>query len=553
MALEGFVPWDEESARKYIAKGYWSGKSLGETIEPAVRATPSKVAIVAEDGRKVTYAELKQKADRIALKLRELGLKQYDAVMVQLPNCPEFIIAYYGIQRAGLMATLTVSQFRAVEVRHLAKLTDAVAIIVPKEFGKFNYPHMVQEIRPDLPKLKHVLVVGDPAPEGTISFNHILETALERHSPPDYLARFKPQGTDVAQILHTGGTTGLPKGVPRTHNDYILTSTVFGKNLGYSDTSVALVSLPVALNASLMRVVGFLAGGATIVLNTSTSAEAMAKAIQRDKVTHILMAPTNVVDVLNYPDWNKYDLSSLCHIMCGVGYLAPELLKAFREKIPATCKITRGYGMAEGPIIRMGMEEPFETGFHSLGRPCCPDDEYKIIDAEGQVVPQGEEGELVTRGPHVFRGYYKNPQENALSFTSDGFFRTGDIAVQHKDGSYMVTGRIKEWIRRGGMTIVPVELEEPLLKHPKVENVAVVGMPDLRLGEKTCAFIKPKAGQTIALEEVTSFLSAQGLATYKLPERLEIVDTIPVTAHDKVDKKLLRQIIADKLKREGKI
>lgn len=346
MTLAGFVPWDEASAKKYVSKGYWTGKSLGETIEPVVKATPNKVAIIAEDGRKVTYAELKQKADRVALKLRELGLKQDDAVLIQLPNWPEFIIAYYGILRAGLIATLTVPQFRAIEVRHLAKLTDAVAIIVPKEFGKFSYPQMVKEIMPDLPKLKHVLVVGDPAPEGTVSLNEVLQTPLESKYAPDYLAQFKPKGTDVAQILHTGGTTGLPKGVPRTHNDYILNATGFGKHLKYDSSGVGLISLPVALNASLMRAVGFLDVGGSIVLNTSTSAEAMAKAIQRDKVTHILMAPTNVVDVLAFVDLDKYDLSSLRHIMCGVGYLAPDLLKAFRQRIPATCKITRGYGMA---------------------------------------------------------------------------------------------------------------------------------------------------------------------------------------------------------------
>ncbi|MBI4288777.1 MAG: AMP-binding protein [Chloroflexi bacterium] len=553
MALAGFVPWEEDSAKKYVTKGYWTGKSLGETIDAPTKATPSKVAIIAEDGRKITFSELKQKADRVALKLRELGLKQDDAVLIQLPNWPEFIIAYYGILRAGLIATLTVPQFRSIEVRHLARLTDAAAIIVPREFGKFSYPQMVKEVQPDLPRLKHVLVVGDPAPEGAVSLNEVMQTPLEKKYAADYLDQFKQKGTDVAQILHTGGTTGLPKGVPRTHNDYILASSVFGQHLAYSSSDVALISLPVALNASLMRAVGFLAVGASLVMNTSTSAEALAKAAHRDKATHVLMAPTNVVDILAFTDLEKYDLSSLRHIMCGVGYLAPDLLKAFRQKIPATCKITRGYGMAEGPIILQDHNEPFEKGFHTLGRPCCADDEYKIIDSNGKEVPQGQEGELVTRGPHVFRGYYKNPQENAISFTNDGFFRTGDIAVKDKEGGYMITGRIKEWIRRGGMTIVPVELEEPLLKHPKVENVAVVGMPDPRLGERTCAYIKPKTGQNITLEEVTSFLAAQGLATYKLPERLELVDVMPVTAHDKVDKKLLRQQIADKLKKESKV
>ena len=552
MTLAGFVPWDKEFAKKYVAKGCWTGGSLGDSMDAPVKATPNKAAIIAEDGRKVTFAELKLKADRVALKLKEMGLKQNDAVLIQLPNTPEFIIAYFGILRAGLIATLTVPQFRTIEVRHLANLTDAVAIIVPKEFGKFAYPQMVKDIMPDVPKLKHVLVAGDPVPDGTTSLSQVMETPLEKKYPADYLNQFKQKGTDVAQILHTGGTTGLPKGVPRTHNDYILASSVFGKHLNYTPDAVALISLPVALNASLMRAVGFLAVGATIVMNTTTSAEALAKAAQRDRVTHILMAPTNVVDILNFPDLNKYDLSSLRHIMCGVGYLAPELLKSFRQKIPATCSITRGYGMAEGPIILMEHNEPFEKGFYTLGRPCCPDDEYKIIDTNGKEVPYGQEGELVTRGPHVFRGYYKNPQENAISYTTDGFFRTGDIAIRDRYDGYMITGRIKEWIRRGGMTIVPVELEEPLLKHPKVENVAIVGMPDQRLGERTCAYIKPKAGQTITLEEVTSFLAAQGLATYKLPERLELVDVMPVTAHDKVDKKLLRQQIADKLKKEGK-
>ncbi|MBF8304707.1 MAG: 2,3-dihydroxybenzoate-AMP ligase [Dehalococcoidia bacterium] len=550
MALAGFVPWDEETAKKYVAKGYWTGKSLGDFIEPSVKAKPDKVAIIAEDGRKVTYAELSLKADRVALKLREMGLKQDDAVLIQLPNWPEFIIAYFGILRAGLVVTLTVPQFRSIEVRHLAKLTDAVAIIVPREFGKFNYPQMVKEIMPDVPKLKHVLVVGDPVPDGSVSLNQVMETPLEKKYPADYLAQFKQKGTDVAQILHTGGTTGLPKGVPRTHNDYILVSTTQARQLGYDKTAVGLISLPIALNASLGRAIGFLANGGTIVLNTTTSAEALAKAIQRDKVTHILMAPTNVVDILSFPEWNKYDISSLRNIMCGVGYLAPELLKGLRDKVPATCKITRGSAWQKGPVSGLASMTHLKWDSIVLAGLAARMMSLKLY-SDGNEVPRGEQGELVTRGPHVFRGYYKNPQENALSFTNDGFFRTGDLAVQDKAGDYMITGRIKEWIRRGGMTIVPVEIEEPLLKHPKVENVAIVGMPDPRLGERTCAYIKPKPGKTLTLEEVTSFLAAQGLATYKLPERLELVDIMPVTVHDKVDKKLLRQQIADKLKAEG--
>ena len=267
--------------------------------------------------------------------------------------------------------------------------------------------------------------------------------------------------------------------------------------------------------------------------------------------THILMAPTNVVDLLNFPGLDTYDLSALRHLMCGVGYLAPELLLELKERLPSAAKITRGYGMAEGPVIAMRINDPFEMGTKVLGKPCCEADEYRIVDGDGNDVAEGGEGELITRGPHIFRGYFKQPDENDKVFDKNGYFHTGDIAIRDAEGHYMITGRLKEWIRRGGLTIIPVELEEILIKHPLVEKVAIVGMPDPRLGERTCAYVKPAQGRTITLDEVIKILTDAELATFKMPERLELLGEMPVTQHDKVDKKLLRERITDRLKAEG--
>ncbi|MFQ5825957.1 MAG: AMP-binding protein, partial [Dehalococcoidia bacterium] len=530
--------------------GYWTGQTLGETIDHWVETTPDNVAILSEVGQ-ATYGELGRYAKRIALGLLELGLKKNDMVIVQLPNWPVYLYVYYALMKTGIIGVMTLPHFRAGEVGHMVDQYNAQALIIPDSYHRFDYTEMAKGLQKDMPGLKHILVFGDNVPPGMLSLQQMMDAPLEDRYPPDYLDRFKPQGTDVAEILLTGGTTGFPKGIPRTHNDYVLTAKRHAEIMNFDADTVAMCGLPIALNATLLRAVGGLMFGGRAALTTSTSAEAIARAVQDMGATHILMAPTNVVDLLNFPDLDKYDMSALKHVMCGVGYLAPELLHSLRERLPSSTKITRGYGMAEGPIIVMRMDEPFEMGTRVLGKPCCEADEYRIVDPEGNDMGGGEEGELVTRGPHIFRGYFKQPDENEKAFDKDGYFHTGDIAVRDAEGNYMITGRIKEWIRRGGLTIIPVELEEILIKHPQVEKVAIVGMPDPRLGERTCAFIKPAQGQTITLDDVVKILTDAGLATFKMPERLELLDEMPVTQHDKVDKKLLRQEITDKLKAEG--
>ncbi len=212
----------------------------------------------------------------------------------------------------------------------------------------------------------------------------------------------------------------------------------------------------------------------------------------------------------------------------------------------------RAYGMTEGPTLRGRPTDSLEEVIERIGPPCCEVDQFKVVDEEGNEVPRGREGELVARGPHLFRGYYKAPEENQKAFDQNGFFHTGDFAVMDEQGYIRISGRKKDWIRRGGQTIIPLEVEEPLLSHPKIENAAVVAMPDPRLGERACAYIQLGPNQHLTLEEVAQYLQERGLAKYKLPERIELVTALPQKGLGKVDKKLLQEEIAQKLQAEGK-
>lgn len=285
-----------------------------------------------------------------------------------------------------------------------------------------------------------------------------------------------------------------------------------------------------------------------MVIQNSTRMEDILQTIQKERVTEIFMVPTQIVDLLNFPNLHKYDLSSLTTISSGAAHVAPELVKGVRSKLG--CRVMNVFGMAEGPVISTRPSDPVEVVSETVGRPCCPDDEFRIVDEDGKDLPVGTEGELIARGPHCFRGYYLAPEDNKKGFTPNGFFFTGDLAIKRPDGNYQVTGRKKDMILRGGENVSAVEIEELLLTHPKIVDAAVVGMPDPRLGEKACAYVKLKAGESLTLEEVVAYLGKE-IAAFKLPERLEVISEFPLTNIGKISKKDLKEDITRKLKAEG--
>jgi len=294
----------------------------------------------------------------------------------------------------------------------------------------------------------------------------------------------------------------------------------------------------------------FLTGG-KVVMTPSTRPKEILEAIEKEKVTTMILAVAQVQQIVDYQELDRYNVSSLQVIATGGSHMPPVLIGKVYDKL--RCKFFNVFGMSEGPCTQTRLQDSDEVVFHTVGWPVCPYDEFKVIDSSGNELPQGKEGELVARGPCIFRGYYKAEAENLEAFTPDGFFRTGDIAKFDLAGRLIITGRKKDIIIRGGENISAREVEDLIRDHPGVEQVAAVGMPDQVLGERVCAFIKPRRGMAISFEEIISYLKEKKTSVLYLPERIEIIDEMPLTNVGKVDKKRLREEIKEKLKREGKV
>jgi non-ribosomal peptide synthetase component E (peptide arylation enzyme) len=443
-------------------------------------------------------------------------------------------------------------------MEHFCEVTEAKAWIVPIRYEKIDYLPMIESLRSHQSLLNHILVIdsnepkGEPLPKGTVSFNDLLRKVDLKKYPKDYVQSFTPDPEEVCHFMPTGGTTGLPKLVPRTHNDYLCNVAFRANAWERSPHDITLIATPVTHNMAIEVSMNptFLTGG-KVVMIPSTRPKEILEAIESERVTMLIVVVAQLQQIIEFPDLKKYDLSSL-QIISGAGSHVPaELIKKVYEKIG--CKFYNVFGMSEGPCTQTRYEDPEEVVLHTVGWPICPYDEFKVIDASGNELSQGKDGELVARGPCIFRGYYKAEAENREVFTPDGFFRTGDIAKFDQEGHLIITGRKKDIIIRGGENISALEVEELISTYPKVEQVSAVGMPDPVLGERVCAFIKPKKDAAISFEEIVSYLKERKTSVLYLPERIEILEEMPLTNVGKVDKKRLREGIKENLKKEGKI
>jgi len=349
----------------------------------------------------------------------------------------------------------------------------------------------------------------------------------------------------------SGGTTGVPKLIPRTHNDYAYNSRTATEVTEVDGDSCLLLVLPIAHNLPLAcpGMQGFMLHGGRIVLSTSARAEDVFRLVQEHRVTHIHLVPAILIGWINDPSIGDYDLSSLRMIQSGGQRLQPEVRIRTSELIPSVF-VQENFGMSEGVIMFIRKGDSEDVRLNTSGRPICDDDEIRLLDEDDNEVVPGEVGEFCVRGPYTLRGYYGTPEHNARAFTTDGFYRSGDLMREHPSGNYIVEGRKKDLINRGGEKISAEEVENLILQHDAVKNVACVPMPDERLGERMCAYIVPRAGKTLSLEELVAFLETKEIARFKLPERLELVDDLPVSTFGKVSKKILGEWIADKIAAE---
>jgi 2,3-dihydroxybenzoate-AMP ligase len=545
--LQGFVPFPPEFATDYRAKGYWRDQSLAQEFDAVFKRFADYVALI--DGtRSYTYAELDRLTDNLALNLLALGLKPQDRVIPALPNVAEFVILYFALQKLGAIPIAALVTHRYLEISQFVQLSQATTCVYPESQGSFHFAPVIDRIQAENPSLKLRLVLGIPGP-GEHSLTELIEkpTTLGREA----LSKIAIDPADPCIFQLSGGTTGIPKLIPRTNNDYAYNSKIAARAAHVDAESVLLLVLPIAHNLPLAcpGVQGFMFNGAKVVLHANTRPEEMFALIQQHKVTHLKLVPALLIRLINDPSIGRYDLSSLKQIQSGGQRMQPEVRLRTRELIPSAF-VQENFGMSEGVLMFVDFDDPEDVKLETCGRPICPDDEVRLVDDDGKEVAFGEVGELTCRGPYTLRGYYGVPEYNARQFTPDGFYRSGDLMRQHPSGNYIVEGRKKDLINRGGEKISAEEIENLVLMHPAVQNVAIVPMPDANLGERMCAYVILHAGHSLQLEELVSFLVTKEIAKFKLPERLEMLDEFPVSTFGKVSKKALGEMVTAKLAQE---
>jgi 2,3-dihydroxybenzoate-AMP ligase len=549
--LEGFVPYPAEFIKRYREKGYWIDKTIGEELDEAVAKYSDRVAL-AWEGHHVTYAELGQKATRLALHFIDKGLRPYDRMIFQLPNELEFAYCFYAAMKIGVIPIMSLPAHRDAEITFFAQFTKARAHVMPARFKDFSHQAMSREVREKAPDMTLQFVSGGPVEEGFVSIETLLNDRIEERTSPGTLGNFRPDPLEPALFQLSGGTTGVPKIIPRTHNDYSVNFKAIAELCGSGIDSVLGIAIPVNHNFALScpGLLGGLWSGSKVVLISSPRNETVFEAIQREKVTLMPTPPALLIRWMEAPERQKYDLSSLRWVIAGGARLNAEVAKKISPVLG--CKYFQNLGMGEGMGFWTRMEDPDDLLLNSQGAPLFEDDEVRVVDENEKDVPAGQSGELLVRGPITIRGYYNSPEYNRKAFTADGFYRTGDVVRIYKGRYISVEGRIKDTINRGAEKISAEEVENHILAHPKVENCAYVSMPDRVLGEKGCTFVLPKEGQTLTLDELNRFLKEErNIATFKLPERLELVSQFPMTNIGKIDKKELRRIVAEKIEKEG--
>ena len=548
--LEGVVRFPQEFAARYRAKGYWEDRSLRDTFAEISARYSDRVAIIDRD-REVTYAELDERATRLALNLLDEGLRPLDRVGVQLPNVVEFAYFYFALQKIGCIPIMALPTHRYREISQFVELSGAAACVAPDRARDFDYTKLIRRIRNAHTNLRLGIILG-AAPKGFLSLTELIERKSARSA--DDLKSITIDPEDPALFQLSGGTTGVPKLIPRTHNDYIYNSKMAASVTAVGPDKILLDVLPLAHNLPLAcpGLQGFFIHGGKVVLANTTRGEDIFPLIERHRITHVAVVPALLIRWINDPLIKKFDLSSLQVIQSGGQRLQPEIRRRTEELIPSVT-VQENFGMAEGMLMFVRLDDAEAVRMETVGRPISPDDEVRLVDEDDNEVAPGEVGEFLARGPYTLRGYYGAPEYNARAFTTDGFYRSGDLMRQHPSGNYMVEGRKKDLINRGGEKISAEEVENLILTHPAVQNVACVPIPDPVLGERMCACVILRKGRSLALPDLVAFLAEQEIAKHKLPERLEIMDDFPLSPFGKVSKKHLTDRIANKLKEEGKL
>ena len=546
--VEGVVPWPEDVAREYATRGWWQGRSLGAQLWEIADARADHRALVDGDVR-LTYASLAARSDALATRLLdELGLERGDRIVVQLPNCWQFVVLTLACLRAGIMPVMALPAHRQHELRYLVEHSEARAIVVPGRLRGFDHQVMAAELADAAPTLEHVLAVADEIQPGSTDLTALAAAPADASAHRTRWDGDQPGSREVAVFLLSGGTTGLPKLIARTHDDYAYNARESAVLCRFDEGTVYLVSLPAGHNFPLAcpGILGALLSGGTVVMLGSPEPEKAFATIEAEGVTVTAAVPAVAQRWLQHAGQHGAEqLRSLALLQVGGARLADEVARQVRPVLGT--QLQQVFGMAEGLLNYTRLDDPEDVVCTSQGRPLSPGDEVRLVDVLDRDVPEGQPGSLLTRGPYTPRGYYRAAEQNARAFTAEGWYRSGDIVRRRPDGNLVVEGRDKDMINRGGEKISAEEVENLVYRLPQVAQVAAVAMPDPELGERVCLYAVLNPGTTVTLEEIRASMTADGVARYKLPERLEVVDEIATTKVGKIDKKALRADVAARL------
>lgn len=545
-----FTPWPQTLEYSYKKQGYWAGAPLGDLLRQSARAAAKRTAII-EGDRRWTYQELDTRADQLAQGLLAQGIRSGCYVVLQMPNCGEFFEVLFALFRVGAVPVLALPSHRYTEISYFCQHTHAVAYIAYDTYAGFDYRELGQRLKAE-GLVQKLLIVGKVMEDQEC----ISLDALGKAGADESLIA-PPQASQIALFQLSGGTTGVPKLIPRTHDDYFYSIRASALICALMHSSVYLAVLPVMHNFPLSSpgALGILWAGGTLVLAETGAPDVVFKLIEKHKVTITAVVPPLALAWMNaYENLrstpNPPNLSSLEVLQVGGAKFSEE---AARRVIPIFgCKLQQVFGMAEGLVNYTRLHDDINTILTTQGRPISRGDEIRIVDDMDLPVAEGETGHLLTRGPYTIRGYFRAEEHNAKAFTCDGFYRTGDLVRMTTTGYLVVEGRAKDQINRGGEKIAAEEIENHLLAHPAIYDAALVAMPDPYLGERSCAFVVLRTNALTnqhipKSKDLLHFLHERDLAAYKIPDRVEFIAALPQTKLGKIDKKTLRQLINDKL------
>jgi 2,3-dihydroxybenzoate-AMP ligase len=551
---EGTVPWPDDVAAEYRDRGYWEDRTLGDLLWEVADARPSEVAVVDGETR-LTYAEVIGRADAAAVRLRALGLEPDDRLLVQMPNGWPFIVLTLACFRSGVIPVMALPAHRRHELTHLATLSESRAIAVPHVLRDFHHEDLARDLADTLPDLEHVLVLGalDELAPGSVALLDLLAPGTDPLRDRIEADAMRPDPDAPACFLISGGTTGLPKLITRTHNDYACNIRATAATAELTDKDVYLGTLPASHNFPLAcpGVLGTLLVGGRVVMLSSPEPTRAFDTIEREGVTIAAAVPAVAQRWIEHQDEKGGDQSRTLRILqVGGSRLPDEYAQRIEPTLGAT--LQQVFGMAEGLINTTRLDDSEDVIVRTQGRPVHEADEIRILDAFGDDVPDGQPGSIYTRGPYTPRGYYNAPEHNERAFLPGGWYGSGDIVVRRPDGNLIVHGRDKDMINRGGEKISAEEIEGLMYRLDDIEMAAAVSMPDPDLGERVCVYAVVKPGHHVpTLDDVRASFAEAEVAAFKYPDRLEIIDELPTTKVGKLNKRALRQDIAERLQQKS--